>query len=138
MQLFYTPRVVSDQTPTPNLNATRCDLRSDVITNAFFQTAPTTVVTFTTPFASADGVQKDIQLTSYDRELLTTDDEVILLDLLSNPAPVTSTLQPFGFTASSMGSTTLELKTAPSTMFYPSTKPFAEQSLLQETIAVGK
>ena len=139
IQLFYTParealtgQVVAN---TPAI----FELRSEVLTNFFFQPISTRLHSCSYTTLDERASSKDVQLTSYDRELLTIDDELILLDLLLNPTTTAATLRPYSIlNASNLLTTPLERKTTRGTMFYPSTKLFTEQPLLSEVILLGQ
>lgn len=139
IQLFYTPcrEAFTDGFVT---NApVVLELRSEVLTNFFFQ--PISTVLHSRSYTTSDErtSNKDVQLTSYDRELLTSDDESILLDLLLNPTTTAAALRPFSIlNASTLYTSPLERKTTSGTMFYPSTKVFTEQPLLSEASLLGQ
>jgi hypothetical protein len=139
IQLLYTPQPTSNTPLVASHVHSSLDLRSDLLTSPFFQPITTASSTPSLESAPVGGSQKDIQLTSYERELLTSDDESILLDLLTTPTTTTVTLRPFTFgTGVTVGDTPLEFKTTPTPMFHPSNKTFTEQPLLKETVFLRK
>ena len=104
--------------------------------NFFFQ--PSTVLK--SPLLNADKTSslsasgKDIQVLSYDRELLTPDDEGIVLNILTNPTTSQSTLQPFTI-GSNMEEVFVDLNyiSNPFSKLHPSSKTFAEQTFLNDS-----